>query len=87
FVYMGLQSEQTETVTEKKVVRVFHTITETEVETATETVKMSATDVSLEATPSVTADDVPLEESALVILPELEEEPTVAEAVIEDNDL
>ncbi|OTB13407.1 hypothetical protein K445DRAFT_319952 [Daldinia sp. EC12] len=87
FVYMALQSEQTETVTEKKVVRVFHTITETEVETATETVKMSATDVSLEATPSVTADDVPLEESALVILPELEEESTVAEAVIEDNDL
>ncbi|KAI8959557.1 hypothetical protein F5Y11DRAFT_300097 [Daldinia sp. FL1419] len=53
FEYMALQSEQTETVTEKKVVRVFQTVTETEVETATETVKPSTTEVSVEAIPSV----------------------------------
>ncbi|KAI1471001.1 uncharacterized protein F4812DRAFT_412326 [Daldinia caldariorum] len=90
FVYMALQSEQTETVTERKVIRVLHTVTETEVETATETVKIPATDVSPEATPSVAADDIPLEESIPTTLPELEEEATgveestVAEAAAED---
>ncbi|KAI1798982.1 hypothetical protein F4811DRAFT_140188 [Daldinia bambusicola] len=82
FVYMALQSEQTETVTERKVIRVLHTVTETEVETATETVKMSATDVSPEATASVAADDVPLEQSVLATLPESEVESAVAEATV-----
>ncbi|KAF3070735.1 hypothetical protein GL218_00016 [Daldinia childiae] len=91
FIYMALKSEQTETVTEKKVVRVFHTVTETELETATETVKMSATDVSTEATPSVatddvatddvTKDDVPLDLTP--VMSSEKEEPTVAEVVTE----
>ncbi|KAI1656282.1 hypothetical protein F4813DRAFT_364918 [Daldinia decipiens] len=82
FIYMALKSEQTETVTEKKVVRVFHTVTETELETATETVKMSATDVSAEATPSVATDDALLDDLTPV-MPSGLEEPTAAEVVTE----
>ncbi|OTB04099.1 hypothetical protein M426DRAFT_321195 [Hypoxylon sp. CI-4A] len=46
---MFFQYEEAGTVTEKKVVKVFHTVTETEVETATETVKVAATDAAKES--------------------------------------
>ncbi|KAI1406827.1 hypothetical protein F5Y13DRAFT_176249 [Hypoxylon sp. FL1857] len=77
------QSEETETetVTEKKVVRVYHTVTE--VETSTETVKVTATEAPKEAPPSLAADDISAEESASVDSPESEESP-VAEASAEE---
>ncbi|KAI1135856.1 hypothetical protein F5Y05DRAFT_393554 [Hypoxylon sp. FL0543] len=75
-----LQSEETETetVTEKKVVRVFHTVTE--VETATETVKVAATEVAKDAPPSLDTEDIPTEE-AVSVAPE---ESSVSEDSVEE---
>ncbi|KAI0834275.1 hypothetical protein F5Y06DRAFT_174661 [Hypoxylon sp. FL0890] len=78
-----LQSEETETetVTEKKVVRVFHTVTE--VQTSTETVKVLATEAAKDAAPSLVTEDTPAEESVSVASSEPDELP-VAEASAEE---
>ncbi|KAL7623725.1 hypothetical protein AAE478_005278 [Parahypoxylon ruwenzoriense] len=74
------QSEETEFVMEKKVVRVVHTVTETEVETAT--VKVTSTEVMQQPEPSVTVEDRCAEESTPASPPE-PEEPVAAEAATE----
>ncbi|OTA57942.1 hypothetical protein K449DRAFT_386014 [Hypoxylon sp. EC38] len=78
-----LQSEETETetVTEKKVVRVFHTVTE--VATSTETVKVAATEAAKDAAPSLATEDIPAEESVSVA-PSESEESSAAEASAEE---
>ncbi|KAI2465778.1 hypothetical protein F4781DRAFT_424522 [Annulohypoxylon bovei var. microspora] len=79
-----LQSEETETetVTEKKVIRVFHTVTE--LETSTAIVKVAATDSANQHALLVAMEDTPQEELAETASLELEEPVVVDPAAEED---